>query len=153
MLSVALLVFNSFINSPHHMGMGMGIGMGLSDDNISTATITPTSYNQLYNETNNETLLNNSDTTNDTDISLPMGIGASLGIIGLIITLISLKRNKTKNSLNREGEEYDVEASRDVYIEPISHDIVTNTVYESPVVNIDNEYETITDTLYELAKG
>ena len=153
MLSVALLVFNSFINSPHHMGMGMGIGMGLSDDNISTATITPTSYNQLYNETNNETLLNNSDTTNDTDISLPMGIGASLGIIGLIITLISIKGNKTKNSLNKEGEEYDIEASRDIYIEPVSHDVVTNTAYESPVVNIDNEYETITDTLYELAKG
>ena len=35
MLSVALLVFDSFITSPHHMGMGMGIGMGLSDDNIS----------------------------------------------------------------------------------------------------------------------
>ena len=149
MLYTTLLVFNSFITSPHHMGMGMGIGMGLSDDNISTATITPTSYNQLYNET----LLNNSNTTNDTDISLPMGIGASLGIIGLIITLISLKGNKTKNSLNKEGEEYDVEANRDVYIEPISHDVVTNTAYESPIVNIDNEYETITDTLYELARN
>ena len=51
MLSVALLVFDSFITS-HHMGMGMGIGMGLSDDNISTAIITPTSYKSLYNETN-----------------------------------------------------------------------------------------------------
>ena len=153
MLSTTLLIFNSFITSPHHMGMGMGIGMGLSDDNISTSTITPTSYNQLYNETNNETLVNNSDPTNDADISLPMGIGASLGIIGLIITLISIKGSKTKNSLNKEGEEYDIEANRDIYIEPVSHDVVTNTAYESPVVNIDNEYETITDTLYELAKG
>ena len=42
MLSVALLVFNSFIASPHHMGMGigMGIGMGLNDDNSS--------YNYTY---------------------------------------------------------------------------------------------------------
>ena len=47
MLYTSLLVFNSFISYPHHMGMGMGIGigigMGISDDNISTF------YNQLYN--------------------------------------------------------------------------------------------------------
>tara|TARA_B100000242_G_scaffold208309_1_gene151269 strand:+ start:429 stop:890 length:462 start_codon:yes stop_codon:yes gene_type:complete len=153
MLYTTLLVFNSFITSPHHMGMGMGIGMGLSDDNISTATITPTSYNQLYNETNNETLVNNSDPTNFTDFSLPIGIGASLGIIGLIITLISIERNKTKNSLNTDREEFEGEASRDIYIEPVSHDIITNTAYELPSINIDNEYETITDTLYELARN
>ena len=57
-----------------------------------------------------------------------MGIGASLGIIGLIITLISIKGNKTKNSLDKEGEEYDIEASRDIYIEPDSHDVVTKSI-------------------------
>ena len=93
------------------------------------------------------------DSTNNTDFSLPMGIGASLGIIGLIITLISLKGNKTKNSLNSDTEEYDIEASEDIYIEPVSHDIVTNVGYESSIVDIDNEYETIRDTLYELAKS
>ena len=143
------VVFTSFVASPHHtghaMGPGMGIGMGMGEKEILNENYT-FSNETLYES--NTTLIPESDSTDNTNFSLPMGIGASLGIIGLVITLLSLRKNKQKNELN----DNESETEEDIYIEPVtndSHEVVTNESYESSIVNI--EYETITNTLYELA--
>ena len=137
MLGYISLVFTSFVSSPHHMGHamgpGMGIGMGMGEKEILNENYT-FSNETLYES--NTTLTPDSDSTDNTDFSLPMGIGASLGIIGLIITLLNLRENKQKNDSN--------ETEEDIYIEP-----VTDGSHEVSIVNI--EYETISDTLYELA--
>ena len=145
MLGYISLVFTSFVSSPHHMGhamgpgMGMGIGMGMGEKEILNENYT---FNNETLYESNTTLTPESDSTDNTDFSLPMGIGASLGIIGLIITLLNLRGNKQKNDSNES--EYEIETEEDIYIEP-----VTNGSHEVSIVNI--EYETITDTLYELA--
>ena len=139
MLGYIYVVFTSFVASPHHMGHAMGPGMGMGEKEILNENYT-FSNETLYES--NTTLIPESDSTDNTDFSLPMGIGASLGIIGLIITLLNLRGNKQKNDSNES--EYKIETEEDIYIEP-----VTNGSYESSIVNI--EYETITDTLYELA--
>lgn len=139
MLGYIYVVFTSFVAPPHHMGHAMGPGMGMSEKEILNENYT-FSNETLYES--NTTLITESDSTDNTDFSLPMGIGASLGIIGLIITLLNLKGNKQKNDSNES--EYEIETEEDIYIEP-----VTNGSHESSIVNI--EYETITDTLYELA--
>lgn len=143
MLGYISLVFTSFVSSPHHMGHamgpGMGIGIGMGEKEILNENYT-FSNETLYES--NTTLTPDSDSTDNTDFSLPMGIGASLGIIGLIITLLNLRGNKQKNDSNES--EYEIETEEDIYIEP-----VTNGSHEVSIVNI--EYETISDTLYELA--
>lgn len=143
MLGYISLVFTSFVSSPHHMGHamgpGMGIGIGMGEKEILNENYT-FSNETLYES--NTTLTPDSDSTDNTDFSLPMGIGASLGIIGLIITLLNLRGNKQKNELNESESE--VETEDDIYIEPI-----TNGSHEVSIVNI--EFETISDTLYELA--
>jgi hypothetical protein len=61
-----------------------------------------------------------------------MGFGASFGILGFIISVLTLRERK-----NREYND-------DIYIEPVP-EIENNE-------NIgDEQYETICDTLYELA--
>ena len=154
MFSCSFIVLTSLVSSPHHMGPGMGPamgpGMGSDMDPTSQTPINIDDYNEIYTVNNdtlyesNTTLTPDSDSTDNTDFSLPMGIGASLGIIGLIITLLNLKKNKLNES----------ETEEDIYIEPVtneSHQVVTNESYESSIVNIDDNYETIQDTLYEFA--
>lgn len=145
MLGHISLVFTSLISSPHHMGHamgpGMGPGMGMGEKEILSENYT---FNNETIYENNTTLLSDSDSTDNTNFSLPMGIGASLGIIGLIITLLSLRKTKQKNELN--------ETEEDIYIEPVttgSREVINNESYESSSINI--EYETISDSLYELA--
>lgn len=143
MLGYISLVFTSFVSSPHHMGHamgpGMGIGIGMGEKEILNENYT---FNNETLYESNTTLTPDSDSTDNTDFSLPMGIGASLGIIGLIITLLNLRGNKQKNELNESESE--IETEEDIYIEP-----VTNGSHEVSIVNI--EFETISDTLYELA--
>ena len=74
MLSSVSLVFTGLVYSQRDIGSGMD----LLGENY-------TFNNETFSESNT-TLLPDSDSTDDMDFSLPMGIGASLGIIGLIIT-------------------------------------------------------------------
>ena len=148
--TLSLLLICS-LNSPHHMGprhMGMGpdnsVGMGHANVNSIQDNYTNTpDYELNFTESGNET---ESGSGNENDFSLPMGIGASLGIVGLIISILAVRGNKKNNSDN-------------IYIEPVidlqRNDIITNPNYDSQSIEIiedaDGNYETICDTLYELA--
>jgi len=148
--TLSLLLICS-LNSPHHMGprhMGMGpdnsVGMGHANVNSIQDNYTNTpDYELNFTESGNET---ESDSGNENDFSLPMGIGASLGIVGLIISILAVRGNK-KNDIDN------------IYIEPVidlqRDDIITNPNYDSQSIEIiedaDGDYETICDTLYELA--
>ena len=144
------------LTSPHHMGprhmgprhMGMGpdnsVGMGHATVNSIQNNYTNTpDYELNFTESGNET---GSGSGNENDFSLPIGIGASLGIVGLIISILAVRGNKKNNSDN-------------IYIEPVidlqRNDIITNPNYDSQSIEIiedaDGNYETICDTLYELA--
>ena len=153
--TLSLLLICS-LTSPHHMGprhMGMGpdnsVGMGHANnfqDNNYTNTY---DYELNFTETGNETETG-SGSENENNFSLPMGIGASLGIVGLVISILAVRGNKKNNSDN-------------IYIEPVidlqRDDIITNPNYDSHSIEIiedadadaDGNYETICDTLYELA--
>ena len=120
MLSSVSLVFSGLVYSQRDIGSGMD----LLGENY-------TFNNETFSESNT-TLLPDSDSTDDMDFSLPMGIGASLGIIGLIITLLGLKENKKKNELDT------IESNQETFTK------------ENHIVNIDEDYETIQNTLYEL---
>jgi|APSaa5957512535_1039671.scaffolds.fasta_scaffold57242_2 hypothetical protein len=120
MLSSVSLVFTGLVYSQRDIGSGMD----LLGENY-------TFNNETFSESNT-TLLPDSDSTDDMDFSLPMGIGASLGIIGLIITLLGLKENKKKNELDT------IESNQETFTK------------ENHIVNIDEDYETIQNTLYEL---
>ena len=120
MLSSVSLVFTGLVYSQRDIGEGMD----LLGENY-------TFNNETFSESNT-TLLPDSDSTDDMDFSLPMGIGASLGIIGLIITLLNLKENKQKNELET------IESHQETFTK------------ENHIVNIDEDYETIQNTLYEL---
>ena len=120
MLSSVSLVFTGLVYSQRDIGSGMD----LLGENY-------TFNNETFSESNT-TLLPDSDSTDDMDFSLPMGIGASLGIIGLIVTLLGLKENKKKNELDT------IESNQETFTK------------ENHIVNIDEDYETIQNTLYEL---
>ena len=160
--TLSLLLICS-LTSPHHMGprhMGMGpdnsVGMGHANVNSIQDNYTNTpDYELNFTESGNETGSGSGNETgsgsgNENDFSLPMGIGASLGIIGLIISILAVRGNK-KNDIDN------------IYIEPVidlqRNDIITNPNYDSQSIEIiedagadaDGNYETICDTLYELA--
>ena len=172
--TLSLLLICS-LNSPHHMGprhMGMGpdnsVGMGHATVNSIQNNYTNTpDYELNFTESGNETGSGSGNETgsgsgnetgsesgnetgsgsgNENDFSLPIGIGASLGIVGLIISILAVRGNKKNNSDN-------------IYIEPVidlqRNDIITNPNYDSQSIEIiedaDGNYETICDTLYELA--
>ena len=133
------------LTSPHHMGprhMGMGHANNFQDNNYTNTY----DYELNFTETGNETETG-SGSDNENDFSLPMGIGASLGIVGLVISILAVRGNKKNN----------------IYIEPVidlqRDDIITNPNYDSHSIEIiedadadaDGNYETICDTLYELA--
>jgi len=122
--------------------MGMGPGNNFQDNNYTNTYDYELNFTGGGNETETET-----GSGNETDFSLPIGFGASLGIIGLIISLLVVRDNK-KNG---------------IYIEPVvgsqREEIITNPNYDSHSIEIienededaDGNYETICDTLYELA--
>ena len=142
---VLSLVLGCSLNSPHHMGPGhMGHRhMGQHYDNNESNAIDDYDYNVILNYTiEQNTTLNETDTentdTSETDFSLPMGIGASLGIIAFI--LLAYENFRKKN----------VENNSEIYIEPVTDNerdsIITNPNYESDI------YEVV-DPVYELSEN
>ena len=143
MKHIMSLLLSCSLNSPHHMGhrhMGPS-NMGQHYNNNESNAIDDYDYNVILNytieqnSTLNETDTENTDTS-ETDFSLPMGIGASLGIISFI--LLAYENLRKKN----------VEDDREIYIEPIEDNerdsIITNPNYESHI------YEVV-DPVYELS--
>jgi hypothetical protein len=142
---VGTVIFNC-LASPHHMGMGMGMGLGIGmsvgvEENSTYVLDTNYSTNITDSETENES-------GNVDDFSMVMGFGASFGIIGFIISVLALREKK-----NREYND-------DIYLEPVSeiekednnsHVLVVNENYNCEEGDGEHQYETICDTLYELA--
>ena len=148
---VGTVIFNC-LASPHHMGMGMGMGLGIGmsvgvEENSTYVLDTNYSTNITDSETENES-------GNVDDFSMVMGFGASFGIIGFIISVLALREKK-----NREYND-------DIYLEPVSeiekednnsHVLVVNENYNDTestgsIGSVgEHQYETIRDTLYELA--
>ena len=142
---IGTVIFNC-LASPHHMGMGMGMGLGIGmsvgvEENSTYVLDTNYSTNITDSETENES-------GNVDDFSMVMGFGASFGIIGFIISVLALREKK-----NREYND-------DIYLEPVSeiekednnsHVLVVNENYNCEEGDGEHQYETICDTLYELA--
>ena len=84
MIGIGSLLFLSAVCSPHHMGPGMGLhdGVDLYEDRDN---ITLESFNNTDDSTD--------DSTEPVDFSLPIGFGASFGILGFIISILALKQN------------------------------------------------------------
>ena len=144
---VGTVIFNC-LASPHHMGMGMGMGLGIGmsvgvEENSTYVLDTNYSTNITDSETENES-------GNVDDFSMVMGFGASFGIIGFIISVLALREEKNREYNN----------NNEIYLEPVSeiekednnsHVLVVNENYNCEEGDGEHQYETICDTLYELA--
>tara|TARA_Y100000590_G_scaffold422424_1_gene527153 strand:- start:313 stop:786 length:474 start_codon:yes stop_codon:yes gene_type:complete len=144
-------VLLSCFTSPHHMGMGMGMGIGMRVGVEENDTyVLDTNYNTNITENSGE---RDSEGGNGDNFNMALGFGASFGIIGFIISVLALREKK-----NREYND-------DIYLEPVSqendsHVLVVNENYNdagstgstgSTGSVGEQQYETICDTLYELA--
>jgi len=160
---VGTVIFNCFA-SPHHMGMGMGMGTGLGIGfgmgsaviNEENDTFQFDTNDTIYNITNNSTNITDVESESgigngsDNSFNMAIGFGASFGIIAFIISILALREKK-----NREYND-------EIYLEPISeieietknndsHVLVVNENYNCEEGDGELQYETICDTLYELA--
>ena len=135
MIGIGSLLFLSAVCSPHHMGPGMGLHDGVD----------------LYEDRDNITLEsfnNTDDSTDPVDFSLPIGFGASFGILGFIISILALKQNNNRDG-NIDGNIDGNLNENSIYLEPEVNDtislnrdtLVTNNGYESEIIIIDEIYE------------
>ena len=148
---VGTVIFNC-LASPHHTGMGMGLGSVVIDEENGTFQFDTNYSNSINNSTNITDSGSESGSENGSGNSFNMaiGFGASFGILGFIISVLALREKKNR------------EYNNEIYLEPISeieietknndsHVLVVNENYNCDEGDGEHQYETICDTLYELA--
>tara|TARA_B100000989_G_C19519896_1_gene463643 strand:- start:1395 stop:1853 length:459 start_codon:yes stop_codon:yes gene_type:complete len=142
---VGTVIFNC-LASPHHTGMGMGLGSAVINEENGTFQF-DTNYS---NSINNSTNITDSETESGNSFNMAMGFGASFGILGFIISVLALREKKNREYNN----------NNEIYLEPVSeietknndsHVLVVNENYNYEEGDGEHQYETICDTLYELA--
>ena len=159
------VIFNC-LASPHHMGMGMGMGTGLgigfgmgsAGINEENNTFVFDTNDTIYNITNNSTNITDVESESgigngsDNSFNMAIGFGASFGIIAFIISILAIREKKNREYNN----------NNEIYLEPVSeieietknndsHVLVVNENYNCEEGDGEHQYETICDTLYELA--
>jgi hypothetical protein len=125
------------------------LGLEIETNSLENDTIVlDTNYNYSNSNITDITESGGEDESESHDnFSMVMGFGASFGILGFIISVLALREKK-----NREYSD------DDIYIEPVSnrkdndsHVLVVNENYNDSENMGERQYETICDTLYELA--
>ena len=129
----------------------MGLGSAVIDEENGTYQFdTNYTINNSTNITDSETE-SGSENGSGNSLNMAMGFGASFGILGFIISVLALREKKNR------------EYNNEIYLEPVSeietenndsHVLVVNENYngdESTESIGEHPYETICDTLYELA--
>lgn len=149
---VGTVIFNC-LASPHHTGMGMGLGSAVINEENGTFQFDTNYSNSINNSTNITDSGSESGNGSGDNFNMAMGFGASFGILGFIISVLAIREKKNRE-YNNNNEIYLESVSEIETKNNDSHVLVVNENYngdESTESIGEHQYETICDTLYELA--